>query len=137
MLEFRDFKTQIDTWRKEKRWSLIAQSAKKRLEALGYKELPLGSYCRWMELDELKKALILGVLKENKYGQFVPVVVERVEEKVTGKVGRETIKEYKTVLDYSKFQSWATAYDARQFAKRKEMEYVEALSSQMTLGEMK
>lgn len=137
MLEFRDFKSQIDQWRKEKKWALIAASAKKRLEAMGYQELPLGSYCRWIEPADLKKALMLGVLKENKYGQFVPVAFEKVEEKVTGKVGRETIKEYTRVLDYSKFQNWAASYELRQFAKRKEMEYVEVLSSQMTLGEIK
>jgi len=91
MMSSQDFSKQIQTWAHNKEWLKVKISAKKRLEAKGIIDLGIGSYWRFMDKEWFEKAKQEEIIKQNAYGQWVPLVVMEEKTETIGRRGKDAI----------------------------------------------
>lgn len=84
----------ITEWAKKKQWGIMKVSASKRLEAMGYVDLGLGSWYRYMHKDWLEKAKQEGLLVK-KNDVWLPLVEMDVNHEVIGMRGKTPIYDKK------------------------------------------
>jgi len=118
VLPFPEFKQNIVKWRSERDFKSIKISATKRLEALGYVDLGIGSFKRWIKEEWFEKAKRLDVIRK-KDDVWMPLAVVRYEEEPVGKKGDSYIYgQRKEVLDYSKFFNFMAEMQAEEDRER-------------------
>jgi hypothetical protein len=84
----------ITEWAKKKQWGMMRASASKRLEAMGYVDLGLGSWYRYMHKDWFEKAKQEGLLVK-KNDMWIPFVEIEVNHEVIGMRGKTPIYDKK------------------------------------------
>lgn len=92
----------------------LAEEARQKLESKGFVKTNLFG---WIEREWLEKALKEDVVVKKEVG-YVPAVIEREEEIVTGHRGRVPIIEKKTKLDISIWREFCKEYE--EYKNRKE-----------------
>lgn len=117
MLTTEEFRTQIKAWVKEGKMETVRQSATKRLQAKGYMDLGTGSFARWIEREWFEEGKKRGVISQDNYGNWIPVISAREEEQVTGQRGKFAITETKTKLDDSQFKRFMNEY--KEYSEKK------------------
>ena len=103
MLPLDKYVVMIRDWADKNLFGNIKISANKRLEALGYMDLGVGSWYRFIHKDWFIKARDEGIIKQNGYGQWVPFVDVANEQEVIGMRGKiEILSSKKTTKRITK-----------------------------------
>jgi hypothetical protein len=91
MLPLDKYVVMIREWADKNLFGNIKISAGKRLEALGYIDLGVGSWFRFIHKEWFIKARDEGIIKQNAYNQWVPFVEVANEQEVIGMRGKTEI----------------------------------------------
>lgn len=112
----------IEEYRKTKNFKKLGESSKELLEKGGLMKLPMGSYWTWMHIDWLNKALEEKVLKENIYGQFIPIADIWTTTETVGKRGKSETKKEVEKLSFARFDGFVERYNKFCYAKEMELQ---------------
>jgi len=81
----------IKEWAKNKQFSIMRQSATKRLEAKGYIDLGIGSWYRFIHKEWFDNAVKEGIIKKSENGQWLPPVDFIEEKEIIGMRGKNPV----------------------------------------------